>query len=552
MKKIVSVILQAVPFLAVLAIWYYLSVLHPIPFWQISRDYSWLSLSHAFTLESKLAGVPALNHAYQIHPGLPFAITSWIALCMASFPLSDSADRIAYGIAHAEHFWMWAKAFALLLTFGGFWVVRLFFRNSTALYLLACGIYCSCLPVVFYGTLAQLSNESFSLLYVMSFQGLAYRILSAGGEGAYSPRAAPGTGIQVRPHVLLSIGLGCMAAIGWSIKIYYLAPLIGTMFGVLAALGLGIMSGREFCRFAVLAASGFIASMLFWITTFLGWKCFENWLVWNWQMLTHIGHYGSGSGGFFSLPQLLESALALARDSHWAFPVFVCSLVLLTCLAAIQEKKNRTWINSYLPFAISVLVCIGINLTGLLKHYLQDYAICIVAALPCLVFIVSRARNGMRYLLPIFVIMPVFLFITIGNAATIHLGLLTGANAVIRDFAVIDRLPLGEDQRRVWAYFSATKAGMMPHISNYASSKLATEVIRRVMPSADVSPLSDLEVNNWRYILFPKEYYPTRESISKNYRDMFDFTGTRFAPSPNDKIIELERFFVLERAIELQ
>ena len=62
----------AIPCLVAIAVWYWGAVGNPLPFWQIDSDYSWLSLSHAYTVESKLAGAPAVNNGYKVHPGIPF------------------------------------------------------------------------------------------------------------------------------------------------------------------------------------------------------------------------------------------------------------------------------------------------------------------------------------------------------------------------------------------------------------------------------------------------------------------------------------------------
>ena len=46
----------------------------------------------------------------------------------------------------------------------------------------------------------------------------------------------------------------------------------------------------------------------------------------------------------------------------------------------------------------------------------------------------------------------------------------------------------------------------------------------------------------WKYVIFPKTYYPTEESIGLKTESMFDFKVTQFELEKKDKVLELENF----------
>ena len=63
----------------------------------------------------------------------------------------------------------------------------------------------------------------------------------------------------------------------------------------------------------------------------------------------------------------------------------------------------------------------------------------------------------------------------------------------------------------------------------------------------DISPL-DIRFRDtltWKYVIFPKTYYQTEESIRLATDTMFDFKVTEFELEKKDKVLELENFFVV-------
>lgn len=86
-------------------------------------------------------------------------------------------------------------------------------------------------------------------------------------------------------------------------------------------------------------------------------------------------------------------------------------------------------------------------------------------------------------------------------------------------------------------------------IVKYSGSPIASEAIfANGLKQTDISPNSDPKSENWKYVMFPKEYYPSIADLKSNYRTMFDFAATKFEIAETDEIVELNRFFLLKRA----
>lgn len=529
----------------VCAIWVMGAAWFPLPFWQITGDYSWYSLSHAFTLEARAGGFPASNFGYKIHPGIPFGVASWLSLRLATLSVGGSPERIAYGLQHAEEYWMWAKVVALLLNLGGLLIMGLWFRQNQKLYVLAGGTYFAALPAVYHVALFQLSIESLALIYVMSVYALGYLALAPTHKGiaALDKSVLGPDGIRD----LCAAAIGVMTAMGCSMKIYYLAPTVGLICGALVAGWIGALSWLRVGRSAFWFLGGFVLAVLVVIHTILGWPVLHEWMSWNWQMLSHTGRYGTAAEGFISGAATWDALKNLSISTWGAFPALVVGTCTLSGLTLWRNRHEREWVASYLPFACAVLVAIAMNGAGLLKHYLPHYGIVIVAGLPCLVFVMAADRLSRR--LPMLFCWGVALFLiaTLLNVASTHSRQLTKSSAIMRDLSVIQALPIDGGQRRVWAYFSPSKQGVAPIVAQYSGARLAPEAIGQAAEVIDTVPNQYPEAEHWRYLVFPKTYYPTRDAILHRYKDMFDFQSTRYLLTEDMKFIDLETFIVVER-----
>ncbi len=527
--------------------WFMGAVWFALPFWQLTGDYSWYSLSHAVTLEARAGGFAATNLGYKVHPGVPFGIASWLSLRLATISAEGSTQRIAYGIEHADEYWMWAKIMALCMNLAGFVIMGLLFGRDRKHYLIAAGTVVAALPAWYHVALFQLSIESLALVYVMGLFGLGYvSLTSVGNLQAVVDNTAVGVD---RLRDLCATAVGVVTAVGCSMKIYYMAPGIGACGGIVVAGWLGSLTWARVWRSLSLCAGGFVLTLMGVVQMTLDWSVFDEWLRWNWKMLSHAGRYGTASEGFLTVSSVWGAAKDLWLSTTGTFPILVAGSCALCGLSLWRRRHDHEWFASYFPFACAVFVAIMINGLGFLKHYSpmsQHYGVIIAASLPCLVFIFAADQaSGRRSTLSLWAV-ALAMVATLLNVASVHRGQLSNSVAIMRDLQLIQSLPLDDGERRVWAYFSPSKSGVIPLIAQYAGTRLVVEATGQAR-GADTVPDQYPEAARWRYLLFPKSYYPTKEAVLLRYRDMFDFQSTRYQLDEKMKFTELEAFILVER-----
>jgi hypothetical protein len=220
---------------------------------------------------------------------------------------------------------------------------------------------------------------------------------------------------------------------------------------------------------------------------------------------------------------------------------------MLAALVFVAKRAaDPLWRANSLPLFLALALGLAINLFGLLKHYSPHYALPVCATLSCLVLFLNQhlTRRG----LAVFALLAAtFAACNLTAFASQHAEMLKVAHEILEDEQQIARLPLAPGQKRVWGYYSAVKAGELPMIVSYSGSALASGSVSP-QPSSDIAATSDPSAEDWKYVVFPKLYFPTRESIASNYVKMFDFAATKFHIETKDTITELKQFFVLTRA----
>lgn len=539
--------LTLLPFVLIVVAWLYFAVLHPIPYWQQPGDYPWYALSQAFTLEARSAGFPASNLGYKYHPGLPFGLASWLALRLATHGIDDSAERIEYAIANAESFWLWAKIIALALTLAGIAVVQRMLAGRLAAFWIACGAYLSAIPAVYGTSLIQLTNESFALLYISLFYYLTFRLLTY-----REPHQTQHTLHSSRFGAdLLCFGLGALAVAGCTIKIYYVVPAFGMAIGLLVAIKVGALDGKSVLRAFGAFLVGVLVMGAIAIKFLMGWHAFLEWIDWNYAMVSHSGRYGSGESGFLKISDAVDAIRSLSTSTLGTFPVVLMSFAFAYLMIIKGNCRDKSWLRQNMPFAAAVGSGILISLIGVLKHYSplsHHYTLPLCASLSCLLLVSSKINPKLVACGAI--AMSVLLAVNLYSYLGIHRKNTQLAQAVTQDVDAILALPIQPDEKRVWGYYSPTKYGLAPMISQYAGSAFVTQVIRGNSSPNDITPIDDLAVNNWRYVMFPKSYFPSQEDIRTKSRTHFDFAQTQFAVRGTDKLLELEAFFVLARTAE--
>jgi hypothetical protein len=343
-----------------------------------------------------------------------------------------------------------------------------------------------------------------------------------------------------------------LAALGCSIKIYYLAPAIGLMAALCAATALGLWHWRVALRALAFFGVGFVSCGCLVVFLVLGVPVFENWLQWNAGMLSHTNRYGTGGSGFLNWSNVLSAAETLARSTQGAFPVIFIGLSAFTIVIWFARRREWAANRGQLPFLVAILTGMSVNLVGLLKHYAPHYALPLCAAFPCLVFMFGYGKIEQAFFRIATYAAPILLAITVVGYSNTNASEVRVAETVVRDATAIERMPIAPGERRVWGYFSPSRGGVLPMIVAYAGSDFVRTAVKDRTNPTDISPLDERDAIHWRYIMLPKTYFPKSSTIATNIGKMFDFKLTNFSLRPSDTITEMETFFVVTRVSENQ
>ncbi len=539
-----SFTLVLLPFIAVFSVWYYFAIMHAIPFWQIYDDYPWYSMSHAFTMEAKFLGYHASNLGYSVHPGLPFGFASWLAFRLATLGIVDGSERIAFAAMHGEAFWLWAKIIALLLTLGGLYAVQRGYKKNISAFFIAIALYFASLPAVYNYALFQLTNESFALVYMTAFYSLIQKFFILQTD---NNRDQP-CFLSLTSTDILTTGLGVMTSIGCAIKIYYIAPTIGLMGGLFYSVYAGTFSLPGIRRIFAAYSCGLLISGGMIVFGIMGRAVFSSWLQWNWSMLRHADRYGTGDSSVVGLGPVMNALTALNHTSQGSILIILSVLILLCIVTTLRNAQNSQWKCNHLPFIIAIGIGIFISFFGVLKHYGEHYALPVSATLPCLLFpILSDQRTSRIFSIVVAIIATYFLFVNFDAYSMQHKSGVLSAEAQQRDLAIITNLPIAPQEKRVWVYLSANMAGRLPSVNDYAHSEFVTKALRKASNTNDITPENEPDARNWKYVIFPKTYFPSVASISENYRTFLGLSDTQFQLRDSDTVRELEKSFVLTR-----
>jgi hypothetical protein len=541
MSKRLLLASRLVPYGLTIAVWWYYAVFAAIPYWQETGDYSWYALSHAFTLESIYAHSPALNTGYGAHPGLPFGFLSWVAFRLTALGIPTPGERMAYVADHAETFWLYAKTIALLINLAGIYALQRGAGRNMLLFWTSFLVYFAMVPVAIETSLVQFTNESLALLFIVVvyvFAGRRYFVAAA--------ETSPSRSVMTR-HLAATDGLafmiGALGAFGWSIKIYYLAPIFGLAFGLLVACALGSISWRSLVRSAIAAMIGFAIPFAIIIALTMGRPGLVAWASWNWSMLSHVSNYGSGATGFADLGNMTHAAEDLTAGTGLRFPIIFAAITLAALAFVAGRMADPVWRAKSLPLFLALAFGLAINVLGLLKHYSPRYALPVCATLSCLVLLLNQYLTPRALAISTF-FAAVFAAFNLVAFASGHAAMLKVAHEIIEDEQQIARLPLAPGQKRVWGYYSAVKAAEIPMIVAFSGSTLASKGALPQAQSADTLPPSDPAATDWKYVMFPKFVFPTRDSIAASYLNR-DFGSAKFRIGPDDTITDLKQFFVL-------
>ena len=531
------------PYVFVIGLWAHFCILNSVPFWQIEDDYPWHSISHALSIESGFLGYPAINHGVFNHPGIPFGYASWIAykLALLSFPPFNNEFELF--TKEAESFWLYAKSLALLLTLVGMFLLNYIFRKSMIRFFIGVGILFAASSAYLHSALTSLKIESFALIYITTFYFLIYKWFHySEQQQLYLFR------FKILRRDILAVIFGVLTIFGATLKIYYLAPAVGLVVALTISVWLGYIKNKIYLKTISIFIISVFASSLFVIFIVIDWYTFSILIKWNFNMLTHSGYYGSGEAGFLDAASVVTNFKTLSiQPVNIGFWLITVTMITAYISLFLINRNIEVWKKNNLPFFCALMVGVTIGTIGLLKHYSPHYAIPIIATLTCFPLIEDRGLLNRVIILISFACLLISLSVlNISLEEKKNSKNIDFAYSVIDDLKTINQLPLQPHEKRVWGYRCLNSAGTVSMIKQYARSTYFTPMINDLFEN-DISPLDSRfrDTLTWKYVIFPKTYYPTEESIGLKIESMFDFKVTQFELEKKDKVVELENFFVV-------
>lgn len=530
------------PYLAVAAVWWLFASYNPVPFWQVVDEYPMYSLSCALSIESHVG-----NSGYIYHPGIPFSLLSWIAFRLTALGIATSPERMLYVVNNSETFWFYAKIISLAINLSGMLALGYFCRRKNILvFAVASLTYFSITHLSFERGLVNFGNDSFSLLFISTFYCVAAKYLSYHRDNG----GMNGDASAKKYRYATALAIGALAALGWSIKIYYLVPAAGLVLAVFISAILGYVRRDILLKDSFIAAASFVFIVMFVAVFIMGSKLFFGWAHWTWNMLTHVNRYGSGDAGFTSLSALASSASAFTKDTEYRFPIVFLGIASLSAILFFKNASNKHWRQENAPLILAISIGTMIHLLAVLKHYhpASAYSLPLGAYLACLIASLS-GRVTMRFMATPTVIVGILAAMNLLSFTKVHKEDLAYGRELVEDQQYIESLPIAEGEKRLWGYRSVVKPSTLSAIVYYSRSPLASKAIfgGDNGSQTDVVGIVSHVSHKWKYVMFPKLYYHSVDNIKKTYRDYFDFQGTDFQIHETHKFFELKKFFVLVR-----
>jgi hypothetical protein len=505
----------------------------PIPFWASHDDYAYLSLAHALHLQAILQHeVVGLDLGLVNHPGLPFYVSSWLAL-RAATSFAGAQDVIGYALVHPDSFFLATRVTAGLVAAAAiagtmslgtalaapwrFVPVLVFFAASPA--------------SVRYG-LAFLGNETFALpLSVFFFWCLRY--LAKAPPDARWPWLA----------------LGAVCAVGYTVKLLYLDLAVAAV-AVAVVDSYWARERRQPWVFGLACRVGLFTTAFICLTSVLLLLVIRryatiNLLAFHMRVVNHTGLYGTGEVGVLSAQALRDAAGEMFSTP---LPYLLIGGIGLTVVRFTAQARVGSVDRGTLLWSTAAIAAALAATAAVLKHYEGHYLVAVSAVLPFLMMPLLGDR-WLRWFAAAATLAA--LCVTVPRVTAEFSDDKRLVASIAQDEAAIAAMPLSPTDARLWTYRVPNKrfaAGFVARVSGVTS--LVTTLADPA--KQDLSSYAAVR-RRYRYIVLDRAAYPDADavrhakgSLESSISDPTDpMAMVRF--DPRDKIHVLRSVIVVER-----
>jgi hypothetical protein len=352
---------------------------YPIGFWS-STDYEPLGLGDALNMAYRLADLtlyPA--EGMTNHPGVPFYLTSWLALALSGHPIAGAPGSSYFRdvIDHVEDYHRMGVYVAAAVGSAG---IYLFAR--TALKLIPIGITIAALLLWLVSTPATIlcfmatGFEPFALLINGVFLVMLIRIAVAR---------------ELDPWMMVLAG--CVGAFAYLNKLSYVyipLALVSAIFWKAVFCGIGWRRGAKLIAISFFTFVGVIIATGYLV---IGSNAFIAMLRFHRNVILGSGLYGTGSQVVVSGEGVRRAIMAIPGDEAWAVPLALIAGTALWIAGIVTGLRNRQD-NGVAVIAIGAGLAALFAALSVLKHYDIHYTAGVSAALPgCVLACALFARN---------------------------------------------------------------------------------------------------------------------------------------------------------------
>ena len=493
-----------------------------------------LSLSHALNLEARLADrtyYPAPSLAG--HPGVPFYLTSWLALKASVPSTADVADRLSQVFDNAEAFFLATEGMAIAIGAASiFSFVMVGGRLANPLVcLLGLGLWVASSHQSLL-TVLSLQNETFALALNVVFIAVVYRVARSD-----------------RLRLLDALWIGLVSAAAYLVKISYLYIPIAIAAALLTSLAIRHRPERSEIPIAGLACVIFVAAIMVIGYGVIGKPAFHALLAFHWSVLTHAGLYGHGASGLVSEEVLRETQQSAIASGALAIPLALAGGAFGSICSVLRYRQRCSE-------AADAIVGVGLSVAAMMsaliviKHYAEHYVAGVSATLPGLAIMAFRDLESRRlrtlYYSTLTLIVAGCLVVSwprllaVCRAATEFRAELSNDRRelenIIADRKGVGLYTYGLPLREASAGFVMYYAGLGALEREYAANKPT-----RMSPLQKIAQAANTRFD---YFVVSKSYYPDKGAV-RAATALDPLGALQVHYEAGDQLVELRRMFII-------
>jgi hypothetical protein len=517
-----------------------LALSYPTSFWAIG-DYEPHSLANALNMAYRLVDLKMYKPmGMSYHPGVPFYLTSWLALALTGHPLgTDGVTLFNTMVDHIETFHLTMIFLAGLVGAAGIYV---FARSANVLAPAGVAVgglalWLFSLPATMF-TFVSPGMESFALL----INGLFFAVLA---------RLAYEKAMTERIVILA----GCIGAVAYLNKLSYIYIAIALITAIVVKLVFDRTDRRRAALLVSLFVLSFISAVLAAAVFIIGWSAFRDLLFFHKQVVLGSGLYGEGDKTLVSGSAVSNALMTIPANRAYGIAIALLGGIGLGIGGLVTALKKPEQLPAAV-LSIGAAVAAFLSASAVLKHYTDHYTAAVSATLPlCVVaaYLLAKAwafRIDAAYSLVVGVAALLMAYPVMGSLAAKLTFYSEQSRQAREDMQQIAALTAGSSHATYYTYKSPFAQFGEGFVIDFASIPRLTDAYLKSRPDVlntlTASKSTETDTRQIGAYVIDKKYFSSANSV-RNAPNL-DLLGTKpVRYREGDKLIELKTVFLLVR-----